>query len=782
MTGSAAEAREHWRVGMVIGGKYALLSLRGEGGEGPLFEAQNTWTGRRVAIKLLHPRHGGNEHSIARFLEQARTATLLEHPNIVDVLDIGQDAADGSYFIVQEFLRGHDLRALIDRQQLDPAQAVNVLLPIMAALIAVHDRGIVHRDLKPENIFLAKNALGAVIPKLIDFGVARAVSTVTKSVARHERGVGTLEYASPEQVRGDMLDARADVWSMGVVFYEVIAWRRPFDGKDDAEVVANVLNASPPSLDRAARNVAPEFAAIVHKALTRDREQRWPSMRDFLQAMLSCASLPGDEIKARHKGLLASLTPVARPDRTSSMPPSGSNRTISVLDLESTLHIRAAERLVSEFAVDTGSRQNTDGLADAAERALQTNALDEAIADAERAIRRAAGKANMTARMRLVQAVAHRWRGAHQEAARCAYEAMELHARGTSPWFESAAELSVASGSIGERDRLGSMAAAVLHADPVDRASAVARVVAALRIATWLLRTGQTERSESLLQAVAGEAERLGHEPLVRAWNAVLRAELASHHGDPGASLEHLQTAVDAFAEAGDGRSACVQRQNLANQYIQLGAYAEAHEVLVEVLKAALAMKLEFASVVKANHAVVLARIGDVDRAAQMAREAVDELLSRGNRRAEAFCRIYLAGILSFQKDFAAAEEEARAAIVAASSAPEARAYAFATLGALLLRQKKTVEAHEVALRAMEILVSIGGVSEGESLIRLVHAVSLRALKRHGEAEAALDDAVERLQARAASISDLRWRKSFLENIAENASTLARAGKRDETG
>ncbi len=188
-------------------------------------------------------------------------------------------------------------------------------------------------------------------------------------------------------------------------------------------------------------------------------------------------------------------------------------------------------------------------------------------------------------------------------------------------------------------------------------------------------------------------------------------------------------------------------------------------------------MKLEFASVVKANHAVVLARIGDVKQAARKAREAVDELVTRGNRRAEAFCRIYLAGILSLQKEFSAAEEEARAAIVAASSAPEARAYAFATLGALLLRQKKATEAHEVASRAMEMILAIGGVSEGESLIRLVHAVSLRALKRHAEAEAALDEAVDRLEERAQSISDERWRKSFLENIAENASTLARAEK-----
>jgi serine/threonine protein kinase/tetratricopeptide (TPR) repeat protein len=772
MTGQAAETREQWRVGMVIGGKYALLSLRGEGGEGPLYEAQNTWTGRRVAIKLLHSRHGGNEHSIARFLEQARTATLLEHPHIVDVLDIGQDSTDGSYFIVQEFLRGHDLRAVIDRQRLDPGQAVNLLLPIMSALIAVHDRGIVHRDLKPENIFLAKNALGTVVPKLIDFGIARAVSTVTPDVAHHERGVGTLEYAAPEQVRGDMLDARADVWSMGVIFYEIIAWKRPFHGGDVAQ---KVVSEDPVPLDAATEGVGKDFAAVIARALDRDRDKRWPSMRDFLQALLECTSLPAEELRARHKNVLASLAPSAPKPRTELSHAPG-QRSISVLDLDLSLG-KSGEHLASEISVHSGPRANTEGLAESAERALQMNALDDAIADAERAIRRAAGKPEMTARMRLVQANAHRWRGTHNDAARCAFEAMDLHPRGSAPWFESVAELAVASGLIGERDRLGSLSAAVLGAQPQGPGAHSAKLVAAFRIATWLLRTGQVERCESLCAAVGDDARKLERDPQVRAWNAVVRAESVAHHGDPGASLEHLQRAVDAFAEAGDARNACVMRANLANSYIQLGAYVEADALLLDVLQAAMAMKLEMASVVKANHASVLARIGDVDAAAKLAREAVEELVSRGNRRAEAFSRIYLAGILSFQKDFSAAEDETRAAIVAASSAPEWRAYAFATLGALLLRQKKATEAHEVATRAMEILLGLGGVSEGESLIRLVHAVSLRALKRHEEANAALDEAVARLQERAQSISDERWRKSFLENIAENASTLARASK-----
>ncbi len=773
MSAAAASAVSAWRVGMVIGGKYALLSLRGEGGEGPLFEAQNTWTGRRVAIKLLRDQ-GDSDGSVARFLAQARAATVLEHPNIVDVLDIGQDSSDGSWFIVQEFLRGHDLRALIDRQQLDAAQAVNVLVPIMVALVAVHDHGVVHRDLKPENIFLAKNSLGTVVPKLIDFGVARKVSTLTKSVAHHERGVGTVEYAAPEQIRGDMLDARADVWSVGVVFHEVIAWKRPFAGDDETAIAAAILSTTPPSLDAIVPAVGADFAEVIRRALERDRDKRWPSMRDFLNALLACTSLPLDELRARHRAAIGSLQPTAVSSRDSRAEAPIGRRSISIVDLDA---VKPGDPFEPELSVESGSRQTTEGFADAAERALKMNALDEAVADAERAIRRAAGEPSMTGRMRLVQSIAHRWRGAHQDAARCAFEAKELFPEGSASWFESAAELAVASGLIGERDRLGSLAAAVLGAVPIGHGGEAARVVAAFRIATWLLRTGQTERSESVGATVAEAALRLAGDPMVRAWGAVLRGEVCSHRGDPGASLEHLQIATEAFAEAGEARSACVQRQNLANQYIQLGAYKEAGEILGDVLRAAQAMKLDMASVMKANQAVVLVRMGEVEEAARMAREAVAELARAGNRRAEAFTRVYLAGILSFQKDFVAAEEEARAAIAVASSAPEARAYAFATLGALLLRQKRGDEAREVATRAMEILQSLGGVSEGEALIRLVYSVSLRMCRQMPEADAALADAVARLMERADRISDPRWRQSFLENIAENASTLARASK-----
>jgi len=789
----------HWRVGMIIGGKYALLSLRAEGGEGPLFEAQNTWIGRRVAVKLLHPRHRGSEQAIVRFLQQARTATQIEHPNIVDVLDMGQDASDGSFYIVQEFLHGGDLRALLDRHALNVEQALDVIVPIMGALVAVNERGIVHRDVKPENIFLARNAYGEVIPKLIDFGVARQLHGERKLHTRIDNTVGTIDYMSPEQARGDELDARADIWSVGVVLYESIARKRPFEGNDDIAVLARIMSIDPTPLHEVVKGCALDLSNVVHRALQRDPEKRWPSMRQFLAALLACESVPRDDLVLRHRHSLASVAPVPSSGpksspRSSPRPPPRRTPTdraletkkASIVELDSkeletqepapTVH-REELKTVPLEVVSKPAHSALEDLSTSAERMLATNALDDAIEDAEQAIRLAAGAAEVTGRMRLVQAVAHSWRGDHHDAARYALEAMELFPKGTAHWFAAAGEVAASSGLIGHADRLPTLATEILETEPKEDASG-ARLIAAFRLSTWLLRTGDRERADQALAKTAGSAEEIGSkEPLVRAWLWVLRAELAIHAGDPGASIGFWEAAISAFADSGDARNACVQRQNLASAYIQLGAFKEADHALVDVLTAATAMKLDIVAIAKANHAVVLAREGQVDAAAAKARDARDALAESNNRRAEAFCRIYLAGILSFQKDFVAAEDEARAAISAAATSPDARAYAFATLGALLLRQRRAEQALGVSERAIELLRQLGGVEEGESLIRLVYVVALRANHQLDAAEVALSEATARLIERANRISDLEWRQSFLENIAENTRTLARAAK-----
>jgi len=162
-------------VGRFIGNKYRLLRLIGRGGMGAVYEAENTWTHRRVALKLLRPEYARDADAVRRFMREAQSASRIAHPNIVDILDLGQHEGDGGLFMVQELLVGEDLRRrLRSRKRLSPAEALQVLVPVVAALAAAHLRGIVHRDLKPENIFLCRTPAGDEVPKLIDFGIAKS--------------------------------------------------------------------------------------------------------------------------------------------------------------------------------------------------------------------------------------------------------------------------------------------------------------------------------------------------------------------------------------------------------------------------------------------------------------------------------------------------------------------------------------------------------------------------------------------------------------------------------
>ncbi|HQP38950.1 MAG TPA: serine/threonine-protein kinase, partial [Polyangiaceae bacterium] len=161
------------REGEILAGKYRLERLLGRGAVGFVYRAQNTLIGRTVAIKLLRPEHATDDTVVARFLREARAANMVRHPNVVDVLDIGQDD-EGVPFIVEEFLEGEDLACYVKNQggRLAPARALDILIPVAEAVGFAHSKGVVHRDLKPENVYLAR-AEGRVVPKLLDFGLSR---------------------------------------------------------------------------------------------------------------------------------------------------------------------------------------------------------------------------------------------------------------------------------------------------------------------------------------------------------------------------------------------------------------------------------------------------------------------------------------------------------------------------------------------------------------------------------------------------------------------------------
>jgi serine/threonine-protein kinase len=273
----------------LLGEKYKVTRLLGEGGMGAVYEAENTWTRRRVALKLMRPEYARNAESVERFLCEAQSAAQIDHPNVVSVLDLGRDAATGSLFIVQEFLVGRELREVLDaRGALPPEEAMELLLPVVDGLVAAHARGVVHRDLKPENIFLVESRTGRLAPKLIDFGIAKELRPRESGFRTLTgRTIGTPGYMSPEQVRGDVdIDARADVWAMGVVLYEALAGRLPFDHDENVQVMlARVLTSAPEPLERFAPAASPELCAVIDRAVRSDREQRFPDMLSFHDAL-----------------------------------------------------------------------------------------------------------------------------------------------------------------------------------------------------------------------------------------------------------------------------------------------------------------------------------------------------------------------------------------------------------------------------------------------------------------------------------------------------------------
>jgi serine/threonine-protein kinase len=265
------------RADRVVAGKYRLVRLIGAGGMGTVHEAIHTWTGRRVAVKQLRVAYAADGAAARRFLREARSASRLAHPGVVEILDLGRDPVTGALYMVQELLAGSTLRRrLAERGALPIAEVARIAAPAIAALAAAHAAGVVHRDIKPDNLFLAREPGGGEITKLIDFGLSKQLCDgAGLAITRRGRQLGTPFYMAPEQLRGDPgPDDRVDVWSIGVVLFEAIAGARPFPGPSLHELVAQVLHAPIPRLADVAPAVPAAFAQLVDRALERDRDRR----------------------------------------------------------------------------------------------------------------------------------------------------------------------------------------------------------------------------------------------------------------------------------------------------------------------------------------------------------------------------------------------------------------------------------------------------------------------------------------------------------------------------
>ncbi len=271
-------------------GRYEVRSLVGAGGMGEVYLAHDTKLERKVALKLLLARYTTSEDRLRRFSQEARAASGLNHPNIVTVHDV--DVHDGTHYITTEFVEGETLRGRLRRGRIPLSEALQIATQVADALAAAHREGIVHRDIKPENILLRPD--GYV--KVVDFGLAKLADdgadhgetlAPTRAVVETDAGVilGTVAYMSPEQARGLPVDARTDVWSLGVVLYEMIAGRRPFDGPTSSDIIALILQRDPPKLAPFTPEATGEIELVVETALAKDVDERYQTARDLLNAL-----------------------------------------------------------------------------------------------------------------------------------------------------------------------------------------------------------------------------------------------------------------------------------------------------------------------------------------------------------------------------------------------------------------------------------------------------------------------------------------------------------------
>jgi len=267
-------------------GRYEIRSKLGEGGMGEVYLAQDVKLDRTVAIKVLPTNLANDQSRMRRFVQEARTASSLSHPNVAHIYEI--DDSDGVHFIAMEYIDGETLRHRISHTEMPLHDVLEIAMQVAAALSAAHAAGITHRDIKPDNVMLRPD--GYV--KVLDFGLAkltdRSVATdqeaPTRAMVNTDPGtvMGTVAYMSPEQARGQATDARTDIWSLGVAIYQMVTHHLPFEGSSNSDVIASILGKEPPPLARYARDVPEALEWIVTKALTKDPDERYQTAKEMM--------------------------------------------------------------------------------------------------------------------------------------------------------------------------------------------------------------------------------------------------------------------------------------------------------------------------------------------------------------------------------------------------------------------------------------------------------------------------------------------------------------------
>src|SRR6266567_3554103 len=303
-------------IGKVIG-HYRIESLIGVGGMGEVYLARDERLGRKAALKLLPDSLTTDETQLSRFKNEARSASALNHPNILTVYEIGTEG--NRQFIATEFIEGITLRASLARGRINLHAALEIAVQVASALAAAHEAGVVHRDIKPENIMLRPDGYA----KVLDFGIAKLTeqrpasddhTVETTAVLQTRLGLvlGTAHYMSPEQARGQKVDARSDIWSLGVVLYEMVGGSPPFRGETPSDCIASILTTEPPPLSDVLPDVPLKLESILQKGLRKNSDERYQTIREMLADLRNlkgklevASSLP--QTKARAESIVSKI-------------------------------------------------------------------------------------------------------------------------------------------------------------------------------------------------------------------------------------------------------------------------------------------------------------------------------------------------------------------------------------------------------------------------------------------------------------------------------------------
>lgn len=277
-------------------GHYEIIKRIGVGGMGEVFLAKDTKLNRKVALKLLAAHITEDQNGVSRFRQEAFATSALNHPNIVTIYEIGKWREQD--FIVTEYIEGETLRRRLRGQKFSASEAVSVALQIASALAAAHSAKIVHRDIKPENVMIREDGL----IKILDFGIAkyRPAEKGQKTLIETEAGeiIGTAAYMSPEQARGLAVDARTDIWSLGVILYEMLEGRLPFDGETKADRLAAILERQPAPLSKMTGKDSPPLQKIIDRALAKDKNRRYPNIAEVAADLHELHESTGDKFSA----------------------------------------------------------------------------------------------------------------------------------------------------------------------------------------------------------------------------------------------------------------------------------------------------------------------------------------------------------------------------------------------------------------------------------------------------------------------------------------------------